>query len=162
MAQFWEFHSGCTIPEPAADSPLPRHERVRAYHGGMKNSGSIASALIAIIILAGCATSDYGRITDKIAAYEVQAVTTREKLQTANSQAKITLYRTLVTIYTNQLTIARRINPESNPAYKSGAITLEQAKTEKNERVAMLEKQLAQAMKDRDGLVIEIATPAAK
>ena len=138
------------------------HKRARAYHAVMKNSGFIASALLAIIIVGGCATSDYGRITDKIAAYEVQAVTTREKLQSANSQAKITLYRTLVTINTNQLTIARRINPESNPAYKSGAITLEQAKTEKNDRVATLEKQLEKALKDRDGLVIEIATPAAK
>ncbi len=138
------------------------HKTARAYHPVMKNSGFIASALLALIIVGGCATSDYGRITDKIAAYEVQAVTTREKLQSANSQAKITLYRTLVSINNNQLTIARRINPESNPAYKSGAITLEQAKTEKNERVTALEKQLAQAMKDRDGLVIEIATPAAK
>ena len=162
MAQFWEFHSGCTIPEPAAGSAPLLHGSVHAYHAIMKNSGSIASAFIALIILAGCATSDYGRITDKIAAYEVQAVTTREKLQSANSQAKITLYRTLVTINNNQLTIARRINPESNPAYKSGAITLEQAKTEKTERVTALEKQLAQAMKDRDGLVIEIATPAVK
>ncbi len=138
------------------------HERARAYHAIMKNSGFIASAFLAIIIVAGCATSDYGRITDKIAAYEVQAVTTREKLQSANSQAKITLYRTLVSINTNQLTIARRINPESNPAYKSGAITLEQAKTEKADRVATLEKQLEKSLKDRDGLVIEIATPAAK
>ena len=138
------------------------HKRARAYHAVMKNSGFIASALLAIIIVGGCATSDYGRITDKIAAYEVQAVTTREKLQSANSQAKITLYRTLVTINTNQLTIARRINPESNPAYKSGTITLEQAKTEKNDRVAVLEKQLEKALKDRDSLVIEIATPAAK
>ena len=138
------------------------HKRARAYHAVMKNSGFIASALLAIIIVGGCATSDYGRITDKIAAYEVQAVTTREKLQSANSQAKITLYRTLVTINTNQLTIARRINPESNPAYKSGSITLEQAKTEKADRVATLEKQLEKALKDRDGLVIEIATPAAK
>jgi hypothetical protein len=138
------------------------HKRARAYHAVMKNSGFIASALLAIIIVGGCATSDYGRITDKIAAYEVQAVTTREKLQSANSQAKITLYRTLVSINTNQLTIARRINPESNPAYKSGSITLEQAKTEKNDRVATLEKQLEKALKDRDGLVIEIATPAAK
>lgn len=138
------------------------HKRARAYHAVMKNSGFIASALLAIIIVGGCATSDYGRITDKIAAYEVQAVTTREKLQSANSQAKITLYRTLVSINTNQLTIARRINPESNPAYKSGSITLEQAKTEKNDRVATLEKQLEKALKERDGLVIEIATPAAK
>lgn len=138
------------------------HKRARAYHAVMKNSGFIASALLAIIIVGGCATSDYGRITDKIAAYEVQAVTAREKLQSANSQAKITLYRTLVSIYTNQLTIARRINPESNPAYKSGSITLEQAKTEKNDRVATLEKQLEKALKDRDSLVIEIATPAAK
>ena len=138
------------------------HKRARAYHAVMKNSGFIASALLAIIIVGGCATSDYGRITDKIAAYEVQAVTTREKLQSANSQAKITLYRTLVSINTNQLTIARRINPESNPAYKSGSITLEQAKTEKADRVATLEKQLEKALKDRDGLVIEIATPAAK
>lgn len=162
MAQFWEFHSGCTIPEPAGGSAPLLHGSVHAYHDGMKNSGSIASTFIALIILAGCATSDYGRITDKIAAYEVQAVTTREKLQSANSQAKITLYRTLVTINNNQLTIARRINPESNPAYQSGAITLEQAKTEKNERVATLEKQLEKALKDRDSLVIEIATPAAK
>jgi hypothetical protein len=162
VGQFWEFHSGCTIPERAAGSALPMHKTARAYHPVMKNSGFIASALLALIIVGGCATSDYGRITDKIAAYEVQAVTTREKLQSANSQAKITLYRTLVSINNNQLTIARRINPESNPAYKSGAITLEQAKTEKNERVTALEKQLAQAMKDRDGLVIEIATPAAK
>ena len=138
------------------------HKTARAYHAVMKNSGFIASALLAIIIVGGCATSDYGRITDKIAAYEVQAVTTREKLQSANSQAKITLYRTLVSINTNQLTIARRINPESNPAYKSGTITLEQAKTEKNDRVAVLEKQLEKALKDRDSLVIEIATPAAK
>ncbi len=141
---------------------MPLHESARAYHSVMKNSGFIASALLAIIIVGGCATSDYGRITDKIAAYEVQAVTTREKLQSANSQAKITLYRTLVSINTNQLTIARRINPESNPAYKSGSITLEQAKTEKADRVATLEKQLEKALKDRDGLVIEIATPAAK
>ena len=138
------------------------HKRARAYHAVMKNSGFIASALLAIIIVGGCATSDYGRITDKIAAYEVQAVTAREKLQSANSQAKITLYRTLVTINTNQLTIARRITPESNPAYKSGSITLEQAKTEKADRVATLEKQLEKALKDRDSLVIEIATPAAK
>ena len=141
---------------------MPLHERARAYHSVMKNSGFIASALLAIIIVGGCATSDYGRITDKIAAYEVQAVTTREKLQSANSQAKITLYRTLVTINNNQLTIARRINPESNPAYKRGSITLEQAKTEKADRVATLEKQLEKALKDRDSLVIEIATPAAK
>ncbi len=127
----------------------------------MKHTGSIASALIAVIILAGCATSDYGRITDKIAAYEVQAVTARDNLKTANSQSKITLYRTLINLNNKQLEIARRINPESNPAFKSGSITLEQSKTDKAERVAKLEKQLEQTMKERDGLSIVIETPAA-
>ncbi|MEI6474244.1 MAG: hypothetical protein WCO75_02515 [Planctomycetota bacterium] len=126
----------------------------------MKHTGSIASALIAVIILAGCATSDYGRITDKIAAYEGQAVTARDNLKTANSQSKITLYRTLISLNNKQLEIARRINPESNPAFKSGSITLEQSKKDKAERIAKLEKQLEQTMKERDGLVLVIETPA--
>ena len=116
--------------------------------------------MIAVIILAGCATSDYARITTKIATYEGQAITARDQLQTANSQAKITLYRNLISLCTKQLKIAKRINPESNPSYKSRLITLEQAKTEKAERVTMLEKRLAQTIKEREGLVIEIKSPA--
>ena len=126
----------------------------------MRQPHVFAAAFVAVMILAGCATSDYGRITDKIAAYEEQAMTARDRLKTAKSQSKITLYRTLISLCNKQLDIARRINPESNPSYKSGSITLDQAKAEKAERVAKLEKHLEQTMKERDGLVLEIETPA--
>ena len=122
------------------------------------------SVFVTVIILAGCATSDYGRITNKIAAYEGQAATARDKLQTANPQSKLALYQSLIKIYNNQLVIARRINPNTIPSYKQGTITLEQVKTQNDERIATLEKNLEQTMKARDELLRQLqlsATPAA-
>lgn len=84
----------------------------------MHISNVFTSVFVALIILAGCATSDYGRITNKISAYEGQAATERDKLKTANPQSKLAIYQSLMKIYNNQLLIARRINPETNPAYK--------------------------------------------
>jgi len=142
--------------------PTEHHRWVTIFC--MHISNVFTSVFVALIILAGCATSDYGRITNKISAYEGQAATERDKLKTANPQSKLAIYQSLMKIYNNQLLIARRINPETNPSYKKGTVTLEQSKTQNAEQVANLENSLEQTIKARDELLRQLqmsATPAA-
>lgn len=107
-----------------------------------------------LIAVPGCATTDYDRITDKIAAYEAQGATARVAVNTAKEPAqKVRGYNTLVSLKRKELEIARRINPETNPAYKSGAMTLQQAREEKAARVATIEQQLAKLITDRDAAI---------
>lgn len=113
----------------------------------------VTAALLAMVLV-GCATSDYTRITDKIAAYEVQAIETRKRLdETKEASVKLSCYRTLVSLTSKQLEIARRVNPETNPAVRSKSITLEQARAEKASEVARLEKLLDQYTKERNALM---------
>ena len=93
--------------------PTEHHRWVTIFC--MHISNIFTSVFVALIILAGCETSDYGRITNKISAYEGQAATERDKLKTANPQSKLAIYQSLMKIYNNQLLIARRINRETNP-----------------------------------------------
>lgn len=110
------------------------------------------TALVAsTALVAGCATSDYERITDKIAAYEGQAATARAELASTKDPAKrMRAYASLISLNRKELEIARRINPETNPAFRSGTMTLEQSRAEKAARVEGLEKQLRDLTAARD------------
>jgi hypothetical protein len=110
-------------------------------------------ALAFVTLALGCATSDYGRITTKMADYEAQAARDKGDLEaTKDTAQKIGLLNTLIRNTELQLKIARRINPETNPQYRSGAMNLEAARAEKAERIKKLEDRRAEYVKRRDGL----------
>lgn len=122
----------------------------------------VASSLITglLLVTAGCATSDYGRITHKIAAYESQAIEKRRELDASNDPAfRIACLNDLIRNTENQLKIARRINPQSNPQFKSKTLTLVQANEEKANRVKALEQRLQEYIRQRDSITLP-ATPA--
>lgn len=123
-----------------------------------------AAILALSLACAGCATSDYGRITNKIAAYDAHAVETRRELDTATDPAvKLTCLNSLIRNTENQLKIARRINSQSNPQFRSKQITLVQANEEKAARVKALEQRLADYLSQRDSVSKSIhATPNPK
>lgn len=120
----------------------------------------LASSAVCLALSSGCGTSDYGRITDKIAAYESQAATTRVHMQSTTERSqKIRGYNSLISLTRKEIELARRINPESNPAYKSGAMTLEQSRQEKAARVAKLDQQLSDLTKARDAEIMAEVPP---
>jgi hypothetical protein len=121
----------------------------------------LASLAFCVALVSGCGTSDYNRITDKIAAYESQAATTRAHMQSSTERAqKIRGYNSLISLTRKEIELARRINPETNPAYKSGTMTLEQARQEKAARVAKLDQQLTELTKARDAeIMAQTPTP---
>lgn len=121
-----------------------------------------AAILALSLALAGCATSDYGRITNKIAAYDAQAAETRRELDTSTDPAvKLNCLNTLIRNTENQLKIARRINPQSNPQFRSKQLTLVQANDEKAARVKALEQRLDEYVAQRDAISKSIhAAPA--
>lgn len=123
-----------------------------------------ATCLAVALAGAGCATSDYGRITSKIAAYDAQAIETRRELDASSDPAiKLTCLNSLIRNTENQLKIARRINPQSNPQFRSKQLTLAQATEEKTNRVKDLERRLAEYVSQRDAVSKSIhATPAAQ
>ncbi|MFM7806628.1 MAG: hypothetical protein ACKPEA_01700 [Planctomycetota bacterium] len=109
--------------------------------------------LLALAMLSGCATSDYGRITNKMAEYEANAARDKQSLDASKDKAeKLVLLTALVRNTELQLKIARRINPESNPQYRSGKMDLAACRADKEARVAALETRLAEYLKQRDAL----------
>lgn len=123
----------------------------------------LATALLCIALAAGCGTSDYSRITDKIAAYESQAATTRAHMQSTTERAqKIRGYNTLISLTRKEIELARRVDPESNPAFKNGAMTLEQSRQEKAARVAKLDGQLTDLANARDAEILAQSPPTAE
>jgi hypothetical protein len=113
----------------------------------------LIACLLVLPAVTGCATSDYGRITNKMADYEVQAAKDKQELDGATDKAtKIACLTRLIRNAELQLKIARRINPESNPQYRSGKMTLEASRADKEKRVKELEDRLADYQKQRDAL----------
>lgn len=111
----------------------------------------IAPWVLASVMLGGCATSDYVRITDKISAYEEQAASTRAEMAASSDPAvKLRGYRTLIRLTEKELEIARRIDPSTNPAYRAKSITAEQARKDKEDRVKTLQAQMGELIKGRD------------
>ncbi len=103
---------------------------------------AIAASLTAALAV-GCATSDYTRITAKISAYDTQAAKAKTDIVKAKDDAeRILAYRTLISLTEKQLVIARRISPNTNPAYRAGTMTIEQAKQDRENRIMQLDKQL--------------------
>lgn len=130
----------------------------------LSRAAPLVVALACLLACGGCATSDYGRITDKIAAYDAQAFDTRRELDAATDPAvKLTCLNSLIRNTENQLKIARRINAQSNPQFRSKRITLVEANDEKAARVKTLEQRLADYLGQRDSVSKSIhAMPAPK
>ncbi|MBL9142019.1 MAG: hypothetical protein JNK53_09155 [Phycisphaerae bacterium] len=119
----------------------------------------LVAAAIGLAVFAGCATSDYERITEKIGAYEQRAALAKAEMNATTDPVKrVRGYNTLISLTRNELVLARRINPESNPAYRTRELTLQQARDEKAARVQRLESELAELTKARDA---ELAKPSA-
>lgn len=111
------------------------------------------TVVVSLAAAVGCATSDFGRITDKMADYEAQAARDRAELDSAKDKGqKIALLNTLIRNTDLQLKIARRINPESNPKYRSREINIEAARADKATRVKRLEERRADYVKQREAL----------
>lgn len=116
----------------------------------------LISCLLAAPIASGCATQDYGRITAKIADYEVQAAKDKEELDAAKDKAtKLSCLNRLIRNTELQLKIARRISPSTDPQYKNGEQGRNAARAEKDKRVKDLEARLTGYKKQRDGLSSE-------
>lgn len=111
----------------------------------MRSSSVILALAIACSFgLTGCGTSDYGRITRKITDYEVRISKDQAELATAKDTAtKLQSLNSMISNTESQLKIAKRIDPASNPEFRSGSITYDAAKEEKRKRVDALEKRLA-------------------
>jgi type IV pilus biogenesis protein CpaD/CtpE len=109
------------------------------------------AAVVGLAILAGCATSDYGRITEKLGAYEQRAALARAEIKASTDPVvRVRGYNTLISLTRNELKLAKRINPESNPAYRNRELTIQQARDERAARVQRLEGELADLIKTRD------------
>jgi hypothetical protein len=126
-----------------------------------------AVLIVSAFCLAGCATSDYGRITNKIAEYDADAARARARISESNSDAvKIAEYATLVEITRKQVTLAKRINLQSNPEFRSGKLNYNGSSAEKQARVDKYQGLLEQYSKEREALVEadtkKLTTPAAK
>lgn len=121
----------------------------------------IAPIALSLLLVGGCGTSDYGRLTSKIATYEGQAAVTQAELATTKDPAqKIRAHNALISLSRKELELARRINPETNPNCRNGTITLQQSRDEKAAMIAKLEQQLARQTKDRDEAVASLAASA--
>jgi hypothetical protein len=104
-------------------------------------------------VLVGCATSDYGRITNKIAEYEVRDAKTEQTLKGTQDRAiQLQCLNSLIQSTETQLKLAKRINPSSNPGVRKGEITYEAAKAEANSRIEALENRLREYRKQRAAL----------
>jgi len=111
---------------------------------------------LGLVAIPGCATSDYGRITHKISSYEAQALETRRELAAATDPAaRLSCLNTLIRNTENQLKIARRINPQTNPQYRDKTISLGEARADTDGRVKALEQRLAGYLRERDAIVKE-------
>ena len=120
----------------------------------MNRSTTLAACGVMLVAsLCGCGTSDYGRITHKMAEYEVRATRDRQSLDESKDKAdKLVHLNALIRNTELQLKIARRINPESNPQYRSGKMDLKAARADKEARVSGLETRLSEYIKQRDAL----------
>lgn len=133
MDQVNRLHPGTLLEEPFPGSYAPV----------MIRTTPILVATLSALMTVGCATSDYTRITTKIAAYDTEAATAKANLARAKTDAERMLaYRTLISLSEKQLMIARRISPNSNPGYRAGSMTMQQSKDDCSKRVSALEAQL--------------------
>jgi hypothetical protein len=115
----------------------------RTYTQVMRQISFVLAAGLTAALLVGCATNDYSRITAKIAAYDTEAAKTKADMAKATDDAaRILAYRTLISLTEKQLMIARRISPSTNPGYRAGTMTIEQARQDRENRIAQLDKQL--------------------
>jgi hypothetical protein len=111
------------------------------------------TVVLSVSTLGGCATSDYGRITNKIAEYEVRDAKIEQTLKGATDRAvQLQCLNSLIQSTETQLKLAKRINPSSNPGVHKGEITYEAAKAEANGRVEALENRLREYRKQRGAL----------
>jgi hypothetical protein len=126
-----------------------------------------AILIVSAFCLFGCATSDYGRITNKIAEYDADAARARGRIAESNSDAtKIAEYATLVEITRKQVTLAKRVNLQSNPDFRSGKLNYNGSSAEKQARIDKYEALLKQYSKEREALIEadtkKLTAPAAK
>lgn len=113
-----------------------------------------AVLIVSAFCLVGCATSDYGRITNKISAYDADAAGARGRIAGSNNNAtKLAEYATLIQITRTQITLAKRVNPQSNPNFRSGALDYNGASAEKQARINKYEALLKQYSEKREALV---------
>lgn len=109
----------------------------------MNSTSCALAAIITASLTVGCATNDYTKITTKISAYDTQAAKAKADIVKAKDDAERILgYRTLISLTEKQLVIARRISPNTNPSYRAGTMTIEQAKQDRENRIMQLDKQL--------------------
>ncbi len=111
------------------------------------------AAVLFVSTLGGCATSDYGRITNKIAEYEVRDAKNEQTLKGTQDRAvQLQCLNSLIQSTETQLKLAKRINPSSNPSVRKGEITYEAAKGEASSRIEALENRLREYRKQRAAL----------
>ncbi len=106
----------------------------------MLGTKTIIALAASALLLGACSTKDYTKITTKIAAYEVVAEREKAALAEAKDNAvRIHAARALVSLAEKELVLARRIDAKSNPAYRAGSLTLDQANQDRDKRIVELD-----------------------
>lgn len=120
----------------------------------------ISSLVVAAPI--GCATSDHGRLNNKIESYESRAASYKAKLATTNDPARRVRYlNTLIELTDTQIALANRVNPQTNPGVAAGTITIEDARKEKEAAIERYKGIRADYVKQRDAIT-NAPAPAGK